>query len=677
MSWLDRLFRRRGAPLPEPRPGAGLSYLLPPAEPDAAPIRGREEQLASYVGWVYAAVSLIAQDVRAAEWTLWRRAGRDRSQWEAVEDHPVLRVLLRPNALMTWGDLLEYTQLALDLAGEAFWHLITDGNRAVGIQYLAPHWVLEPVLQDGRLRSWRVQIPGWGQIREVPAEDMIWLRYPHPLDPWRGASPVEAFAATHHFDLYLRAYGASLMRNDGGVPAGVLSVEHELTQEEADLLRERWMDRYYRKRDGIAVLGKGARYQPIAIPLSDIKFLEIGRFTRDQILGIYRVPASKLGLVDDVNRANAEANDRTYRANALRPRLRRLEEAINTRVLPRLAGQGARALYLEFTDPVEEDPELELRRLEVGLARGVITPNEYRDRIGLDPIPGVGDRLYMPLNTAPVSTTPSEERAVEVRAAQGPEDREKDLELAALRWLAKQDPLEREAKSRVRALLSKEQRLVVQAFRQAYEARAVERREWMDDPLRRTEEEWRTLLQTLWLRAMEDGWELALGETKVPIAWSVYEPLAREYAARMAALKVGQIQGTTREAIREVIARAIEEGWSVDRTARALAELYDGFKGPRAETIARTETAQAVNRGKFAHATEVQRRLGARVVRRWSAILDTRVRPSHAIAHGQEVELGQPYLVGGAHLLHPGDPAGPAGEVINCRCTEVYEVRGE
>ncbi|POP04481.1 phage portal protein, partial [Salmonella enterica] len=118
------------------------------------------------------------------------------------------------------------------------------------------------------------------------------------------------------------------MRNDGGVPAGVLSVEHELTQEEADLLRERWMDRYYRKRDGIAVLGKGARYQPIAIPLSDIKFLEVGRFTRDQILGIYRVPASKLGLVDDVNRANAEANDRTYRANVLRPRLRRLEEAI-------------------------------------------------------------------------------------------------------------------------------------------------------------------------------------------------------------------------------------------------------------------------------------------------------------------------------------------------------------
>ncbi len=32
------------------------------------------------------------------------------------------------------------------------------------------------------------------------------------------------------------------------------------------------------------------------------------------------------------------------------------------------------------------------------------------------------------------------------------------------------------------------------------------------------------------------------------------------------------------------------------------------FEGPRAETIARTETAQAVNRGKLAHATEAQRR---------------------------------------------------------------------
>ena len=673
MSLLDRILRpfRRAAALPEPRPtslGGGL--LIPGTEPDAFPISSKEEQLGAYAGWVYAASSLLAGDVRAAEWSFWRRSGRDKADWREVEDHPVLRLFARPAPMYTWGDLLELTQLHLDLTGEAFWHLVTDrGGRVIGIQPVAPHWVVQPIVGDGRLTAWRVQVPGWGDAREIPATDLVWFRYPHPLEPWRGASPVEAFAATYHFDLYLRAYGATLLRNDAGVPAGLLSVDHEISPEEADLLQERWRDRYYRRRDGIAVLSKGAKYQPIAIPISDIKFLELGRFNRDQILAIYRVPASKLGLVEDVNRANAEANDRTYKANALRPRLRRIEEAINVHVLPRILGAEARRYYFEFADPVEEDPELELKRLSIGLKGGAVTINEYRKAAGLDPLPG-GDRVLLP-----ASLTPTELK--EAPRAKGHERREvddRDLELAALRFLSKQDPLEREAKSRFRALFSKEQRLVIKAFKAQAEQRGLEARAWFDDPLEETREGWEKELRALWIKALEEGWGLAALELGSELAWSVYEPLAVEYAARHAALNVALIQNATREAIRKLIARAIEEGWANDRTAKALAELYDGFKGSRAETIARTETAQAVSRGKWEHAREAARRFGWEVRRRWSAILDERVRPTHAAAHGQTVGLHEPYQVGGVYLSHPADPGGPAREVINCRCTEVFEV---
>jgi hypothetical protein len=30
--------------------------------------------------------------------------------------------------------------------------------------------------------------------------------------------------------------------------------------------------------------------------------------------------------------------------------------------------------------------------------------------------------------------------------------------------------------------------------------------------------------------------------------------------------------------------------------------------------------------------------------------------------------MDEPFTVGGASLMYPGDPAGPAEEVINCRC---------
>jgi len=50
---------------------------------------------------------------------------------------------------------------------------------------------------------------------------------------------------------------------------------------------------------------------------------------------------------------------------------------------------------------------------------------------------------------------------------------------------------------------------------------------------------------------------------------------------------------------------------------------------------------------------------------------DGRTRDSHLAAHGQVVDVDKPFEVGGAELMHPHDPAGPAKETINCRCRSV------
>lgn len=45
--------------------------------------------------------------------------------------------------------------------------------------------------------------------------------------------------------------------------------------------------------------------------------------------------------------------------------------------------------------------------------------------------------------------------------------------------------------------------------------------------------------------------------------------------------------------------------------------------------------------------------------------MDKRTRDTHAQINGVEEELRVPFANG---LLYPGDPSGPAKEVINCRC---------
>jgi hypothetical protein len=63
---------------------------------------------------------------------------------------------------------------------------------------------------------------------------------------------------------------------------------------------------------------------------------------------------------------------------------------------------------------------------------------------------------------------------------------------------------------------------------------------------------------------------------------------------------------------------------------------------------------------------------GVAATRVWLTAADSRVRPTHAAASGQEVPVGQPFIVGGYPLAYPGDPAGPASEVLGCRCVAIY-----
>lgn len=84
----------------------------------------------------------------------------------------------------------------------------------------------------------------------------------------------------------------------------------------------------------------------------------------------------------------------------------------------------------------------------------------------------------------------------------------------------------------------------------------------------------------------------------------------------------------------------------------------------RAERVARTEAAGSANAGK----TEGFKQTGVKRHAWETSGLDN-VRDEHREAHGQIVEVGSPFLVGGEALEYPGDPAGSGWNIINCNCS--------
>lgn len=91
----------------------------------------------------------------------------------------------------------------------------------------------------------------------------------------------------------------------------------------------------------------------------------------------------------------------------------------------------------------------------------------------------------------------------------------------------------------------------------------------------------------------------------------------------------------------------------------------------RANRIARTELTAAVNGGQYRAHITLAAAEGAEPRKQWMATSDERTRHSHAAANGQVRDLSRPFTIGGAPLMFPGDPTGPPGETINCRCALV------
>lgn len=100
----------------------------------------------------------------------------------------------------------------------------------------------------------------------------------------------------------------------------------------------------------------------------------------------------------------------------------------------------------------------------------------------------------------------------------------------------------------------------------------------------------------------------------------------------------------------------------------------------RATVVARTETIGALNAGRadaFRAFDDERDEDEPELEKLWLATDDNRTRPTHAEAEEQRVPVDKPFIVGGFELMFPGDPTGPAQEVIQCRCTMLLVEAGE
>ena len=129
--------------------------------------------------------------------------------------------------------------------------------------------------------------------------------------------------------------------------------------------------------------------------------------------------------------------------------------------------------------------------------------------------------------------------------------------------------------------------------------------------------------------------------------------------------------------INGILEHTVELGLGAYETATMIKKglIDEGIKYNqwRALRIARTEIMTASNAGSF----EGAKATGEALQKYWIATYDQKTRDTHLVIESQNPKMmNETFQVGAYQMQHPGDPAGGAEEVINCRCTIAYNVIG-
>ena len=157
-------------------------------------------------------------------------------------------------------------------------------------------------------------------------------------------------------------------------------------------------------------------------------------------------------------------------------------------------------------------------------------------------------------------------------------------------------------------------------------------------------------------------------------AWTeVVNEAAVAYQAKATNRLVGVGDDIWQE-VREASVDRLRAGVEIPELRKEIEDIA-GVSRSRAAAVARTETLGAYNGGDLDGAVALGD--AGPVAKRWLSTSDGRTRETHAAADGQVVPFGEPFIVGGVEMARPLDPAGPASEVVNCRCVMLMFFEGD
>lgn len=352
------------------------------------------EEALNRVTWVFRCVDAIASNAARQEIIM-----REGNPWdgEVVEDPDLYRLL---NSKVNDGEaaiIFRYrlsAQLLLSKKG-VFINVVRNNAGGVIEMFLLPPDGMEPIKDKKRLvKGWilnTTSADGRPEQKKFKAEDVIWIRRPHPFDPYKALTPLESAGLAIETDWLAKMYNRNFLLNDGR-PGGMVVIKGDMMEEDKEELRARFSGGVARAgRISVIASDQGADFVDTAVTPRDAQYTESRQSTKDEILLGFGVPESVLANASGRTFDNAEVERLVFWQETMLPHL-----DLTYRPMDDLDDDDDHFLSVNLAR-VDVLQRMEMKRREFLLREydaGASDLNEYRVATGREEIPGEWGKVH-------------------------------------------------------------------------------------------------------------------------------------------------------------------------------------------------------------------------------------------------------------------------------------------
>lgn len=364
---------------------------------------------------VFSAVSLRARLAGTVSMRAYR--GRDENKREMPESAPA-QLLRYVNPFWTPARLARADEMSMCLWGESYWAVEKDQfGKPIEIWWLKPSRVTPVPHPDDYIEEYRYESNVNGQVLKFRPDEIVWQRYPNPLDEYSALSPIAAARLAADTASAMMKANRNLHKQ-GVQMAGVVSPKSsgpgrpaaQFSQPQAtelsDMLEKRFAGAD--KAHKWAVLRFEAQFEPVTMSQKDAEFLGGLNLTLRQVCNAFGIPSPLLNDMEHATLANVREFQKALWEHGLKPDMELRAQDVEGQLLPMF---GNAKLQRSLPDHVEydfsrvaalqESEQATWDRERGQLETGAITINEWRRKHGMPSVKW-GDVFWAPVNKAAV-----------------------------------------------------------------------------------------------------------------------------------------------------------------------------------------------------------------------------------------------------------------------------------